>query len=94
MVNPCLNHYPVCISFLFCCIVYQLQMDISRTSLIVTRNGETEIDSVVDAFQTAFTFKDCSRREISLSGNIDVETRCIFQIYQHCVDSDISVVEG
>ena len=64
MVSPFLNLYYVvirrrkelallCISFLFCCLVYQLQMDISRTSLIVTRNGETEIDSVVDAFQTA-----------------------------------------
>ena len=69
-------------------------MDISRTSLIVTRNDETEIYSVVDVFQTAFTFKDCSRHEISLSVIINVETRCNFQIYQHCMDSDIFVVEG
>ena len=69
-------------------------MDISRTSLIVTRNDETEIDSIVDAFKTAFTFKDCSRREISLSVNTDVETRCNFQIYQHCMDNNIFLIEG
>ena len=69
-------------------------MDISRTSLIVTRNDETEIYSVVDIFQTAFTFKDCKRHEISLSVNTDVETSCNFQIYQHCMDNDIFLIEG